>query len=320
MLFQLTYPLRGTTGARASYFDTPVFSTHVPPAGYDTACMNARRPVEDFNSRTPCGVRLELQGKYIALQEISTHVPPAGYDNSTLYGFSRFDNFNSRTPCGVRHNLPGPDSDESKFQLTYPLRGTTVPSIVFRDSTVISTHVPPAGYNCPLWFFGLPGTNFNSRTPCGVRPQDIVLFHQLSVFIVILLSEMPVSTLKKQFFNKNRGANSRRHFCVLHVRTPKRILLADLDGDTSGQVGIIHCDLIVAVAANRLSGVDLLHVDPLIQLVGGGIAVLAVVAENDQLAGGHLSPAGGLIEIKHIYDGIPQQVQVFLREAGVLLS
>ena len=56
-LFQLTYPLQGTTGYSQQESHKSGISTHVSLAGYDNGGTCVSRWWEHFNSRTPCGVR-----------------------------------------------------------------------------------------------------------------------------------------------------------------------------------------------------------------------------------------------------------------------
>ena len=101
-LFQLTCPMRGTTAGRRlrrNYLQIsthvphaghdrpkPVtivvrieISTHVPHAGHDSGCPPLHSCISHFNSRAPCGARL----------------------NITII-ILRGTNFNSRAPCGAR--------------------------------------------------------------------------------------------------------------------------------------------------------------------------------------------------------------------------
>ena len=52
------------------------------------------------------------------------------------------------------------------------------------------------------------------------------------------------------------------------------------------------------------------------QLVRRGVAELAVVLENDQLPHCHLATGRAVVMLEHIEDGLPQQLQILLREAG----
>ena len=102
--FQSTHPLRGATPqALLPGFDTTI-SIHAPLAGCDFGKESMEHEFENFNPRTPCGVRLRKAFVCTSLG---------------LY-------FNPRTPCGVRlRNSPCLPACKQKFQSTHPLRGAT---------------------------------------------------------------------------------------------------------------------------------------------------------------------------------------------------
>ena len=52
------------------------------------------------------------------------------------------------------------------------------------------------------------------------------------------------------------------------------------------------------------------------QLVRRGVAKFAIVLENDQLPHCHLAAGRTVIVFEHVEDGLPQQLQILLREAG----
>ena len=54
------------------------------------------------------------------------------------------------------------------------------------------------------------------------------------------------------------------------------------------------------------------------QLVGGGVAQLRIMPENDQLAHGHFAAGRAVVVFKHIQDRFPQELQILLRKAGDL--
>ena len=100
--FQLTCPMRGTTGRVEIQNLEAGISTHVPHAGHDQMPAYLREVFIDFNSRAPCGARrrldrrehvnrpfqltcpmrgtTELAAKRKKNPVISTHVPHAGHD------------------------------------------------------------------------------------------------------------------------------------------------------------------------------------------------------------------------------------------------
>ena len=77
--------------------------------------------------------------------------------------------FNPRTPCGVRPALDANASTPHKFQSTHPLRGATYARILFCSKIGISIHAPLAGCDVYATSPASRSTNFNPRTPCGVR-------------------------------------------------------------------------------------------------------------------------------------------------------
>ena len=123
-----------------------------------------------FNPRTPCGVRLGVG-----------HI---------LYGLLHF---NPRTPCGVRRRGCRSRRARRIFQSTHPVRGATVCAAVtcgfeefqsthpVRGATCrrhgggrgaeISIHAPRAGCDTRCAWSARQSSNFNPRTPCGVRQR-----------------------------------------------------------------------------------------------------------------------------------------------------
>ena len=56
-IFQSTHPLRGATLVLDNRYDKITISIHAPLAGCDTMSPCSLRDPQDFNPRTPCGVR-----------------------------------------------------------------------------------------------------------------------------------------------------------------------------------------------------------------------------------------------------------------------
>ena len=105
-------------------------------------------------------------------------------------GTSALSNFNPRTPCGVRLGLNARNCAPARFQSTHPMRGATLPlrQRVF-TSIFQSTHPMRGATNSRIKMLmsgqfqsthpmrGATSTacpqrnmsNFNPRTPCGVR-------------------------------------------------------------------------------------------------------------------------------------------------------
>ena len=145
--FQSTHPLRGATGFTMMDEDDGEISIHAPLAGCDAFAGTARVRHDNFNPRTPCGVRLErmalewrqdefqsthpLRGatwgmsRARTLSAISIHAPLAGCDTLDHARRTAPTDFNPRTPCGVRRGSDGAGQEERIFQSTHPLRGAT---------------------------------------------------------------------------------------------------------------------------------------------------------------------------------------------------
>src|SRR5690554_1584068 len=58
--------------------------------------------------------------------------------------------------------------------------------------------------------------------------------------------------------------------------------------------------------------------DPIEQRLRLRVAERAFVAEQDQLAGGHLAARGGAVMVEHVAERLPQQFEIVLGETGAL--
>ena len=82
--FQFTQPKRAATMTQQSEsLFTPV-SIHAAQAGCDVGAKCARRSGKRFNSRSPSGLRLNLDPKNVAAITVSIHAAQAGCDISIL--------------------------------------------------------------------------------------------------------------------------------------------------------------------------------------------------------------------------------------------
>ena len=129
---------------------------------------------ENFNPRTPCGVRLRSKKELRALIRISIHAPRAGCDSHTA------EQLQPHTEISIHAPRAGCDLSVyllsilvHRFQSTHPVRGATqYPGMLCRQVS-ISIHAPRAG--CDEQAFGeveVKSDYFNPRTPCGVRPKQ----------------------------------------------------------------------------------------------------------------------------------------------------
>ena len=84
-----------------------------------------------------------------------------------------YTNFNPRSPCGERHALNLDWIIRKVFQPTLPVRGATRPVGSACAPSIISTHAPRAGSDASAASSASPAANFNPRSPCGERPDQL---------------------------------------------------------------------------------------------------------------------------------------------------
>ena len=144
-------------------------SIHAPHAGCDTLNTTMVELNDDFNPRTPCGVRPLLHLDWGTLIVISIHAPHAGCDWKLFQRGNGHRDFNPRTPCGVRRNAYCGKLGLAEFQSTHPMRGATARVYFVSFGVNISIHAPHAGCDGLSASKTRADCNFNPRTPCGVR-------------------------------------------------------------------------------------------------------------------------------------------------------
>ena len=162
--FQSTHPLRGATESTSNLGRPVLISIHAPLAGCDPLCiLQTENAHQNFNPRTPCGVRLFLSiviinnfsfqsthplrgatflGQDVKLYgKISIHAPLAGCDSNSIMSAHSLYNFNPRTPCGVRQKWQTMKKLLQRFQSTHPLRGATYEKVRICNYQIFqSTH------------------------------------------------------------------------------------------------------------------------------------------------------------------------------------
>ena len=146
--FQSTHPLRGATRVSVKRADLIKISIHAPLAGCDDPARGRHRSDQDFNPRTPCGVR---RPRWPGVHHRWHFNPrtPCGVRPSIMWVLSSVcPYFNPRTPCGVRLCAP---------MISLPIS--------------ISIHAPLAGCDTASINLTTQYQHFNPRTPCGVRQQ-----------------------------------------------------------------------------------------------------------------------------------------------------
>ena len=145
-------------------------SIHAPRVGCDVVGYVKILPIQNFNPRTPGGVRpaiFQNSGETILFQ--STH-PGWGATEDKKQKQIRRWNFNPRTPGGVRPAWAQWSSARSHFNPRTPGGVRRAFSSVGSWFSEISIHAPRVG--CDIRPYGLarPSIHFNPRTPGGVRP------------------------------------------------------------------------------------------------------------------------------------------------------
>ncbi len=144
--FQSTHPVRGATRRGAPYQRCRRISIHAPRAGCDVVLQRHRQPLrisihapragcdvrsdayarshQDFNPRTPCGVRLDPARISCFCANFNPRTPCGVRPHQSTTAHKMGD-FNPRTPCGVRLIVSKVDTGGEPFQSTYPVRGAT---------------------------------------------------------------------------------------------------------------------------------------------------------------------------------------------------
>ena len=170
MQFQFTHPGRGATVVRDTPHILQHVSIHAPREGCDTFPRASRRGWRSFNSRTPGGVRLPCLVRELNPGEFQFTHPGRGATKRATTQVVKV-----------------------RFQFTHPGRGATVSYPYGIAVQIVSIHAPREGCDCRRSGVRHRWSCFNSRTPGGVRPNDIR--HCLSI-------------LGFQFTHPGRGATS----------------------------------------------------------------------------------------------------------------
>ena len=148
--FQSTHPVWGATSHRRSRSCYRPISIHAPRVGCDV-------PVKRIAS---------FSGSFQ-----STH-PVWGATCDFLDAQAQHSYFNPRTPCGVRHIQLVGTEDNNLISIHAPRVGCDLMRLWYGYITHISIHAPRVGCDDFVMSHKIKyGTDFNPRTPCGVR-QD----------------------------------------------------------------------------------------------------------------------------------------------------
>ena len=170
-------------------------STH-PLWGATRPWTRRCRAHRHFNPRTPCGVRLLLGLDGRSRHRFQSTRPMRGATSGSSAYCVQSCAFQSTRPMRGATEYIAELRKLPPFQSTHPLRGATERIAALEKDNAISIHAPLAGCDhsirlprlrqaisiyaplagcdCarhPLWE---PKHYFNPRTPCGVRPQQIL--------------------------------------------------------------------------------------------------------------------------------------------------
>ena len=156
------YPLVGRLDRNRRTLGLVRISIHAPLAGCDAGRGRFCRRREDFNPRTPCGVRQFCQCRQRVYVSISIHAPLAGCDDGDFRVGFFLD--------GISIHAPLAGCDECDSQQRY-------------ERLQISIHAPLAGCDSLMPLQRPFYSHFNPRTPCGVRPK-----YKKPLFFPIIIS------------------------------------------------------------------------------------------------------------------------------------
>ena len=148
--FQSTHPVWGATDIHICTDWGGSISIHAPRMGCDAACGRHHKNVHHFNPRTPYGVRLLIPSSPLEEAEIFQSTHPVWGATLILCG---------RPPCYVA------------FQSTHPVWGATTNADASQMIVKFQSTHPVWGATRRTAKKRRPSTNFNPRTPYGVRPM-----------------------------------------------------------------------------------------------------------------------------------------------------
>ena len=264
--FQSTHPVRGATRPqKCRPSGTKIISIHAPRAGCDCIYVGLRDWMNNFNPRTPCGVRLlpiivrsvkaflfqsthPVRGAtevvfVIALGDvISIHAPRAGCDDGGLRdGVSSAISIHApRAGCDGRLSRTRPLS--GSFQSTHPVRGATehflrsIAAKIFQSTHPVrgATDSIDAPQCCRTISIHAPRAGCDSRH-YSMRPPTPISIHAPRAGCDVITARIAVIAERFQSTHPVRGATESisasvgviKHF---NPRTPCGVRLSIIDG------------------------------------------------------------------------------------------
>ena len=214
----------------------------------------------DFNPRTPCGVRHPWDCDRGQKQNFNPRTP-CGVRHVMSSSQASIAHFNPRTPCGVRRLLPGIRGIRLRISIHAPLAGCdNVCSYNCNRRDIFQSTHPLRGATGPASRRPWSDSDFNPRTPCGVRRENI----PYSKFTVKISIHAPLAGCDAVGDPQEPGA-------LISIHAP----LAGCDDLQPGSAAIRYPISIHA----PLAGCDLVGVG---LLVGREISIHAPLAGCDQ--------------------------------------
>ena len=166
-------PLAGCDARVTAYDSATVISIHAPLAGCDPMATAFITSSADFNPRTPCGVRHPWDCDRGQKQNFNPRTP-CGVRHVMSSSQASIAHFNPRTPCGVRRLLPGIRGIRLRISIHAPLAGCdNVCSYNCNRRDIFQSTHPLRGATGPASRRPWSDSDFNPRTPCGVRRENI---------------------------------------------------------------------------------------------------------------------------------------------------
>ena len=199
LLFQSTHPARGATFLRGSTLLAHYNFNPRTPRGVRLAQLCVNMFKLNFNPRTPRGVRQVLDlAPGDAIQFQSTH-PARGATSSFSTLNKRCKNFNPRTPRGVRREPSTASQGHSSISIHAPREGcdVNVKHHFYHPPKFQSTH-PARGATWTFVRTRFPNSNFNPRTPRGVRQQTLPKSREFAWLNLLICTRGRRLSIRKQ--------------------------------------------------------------------------------------------------------------------------
>ena len=143
-------------------------SIHAPRAGRDESTGAFTLPAKSFNSRAPCGARLQPVCGVCRIDSFNSRAP-CGARLPPGWGRQAQRCFNSRAPCGARQECFARPALPMIVSIHAPRAGRDVFQFLCRHQFACFNSRAPCGARLQAIEHLTPCTCFNSRAPCGAR-------------------------------------------------------------------------------------------------------------------------------------------------------